>query len=76
MTHQSNTDVNFYINGVLVSTYSGGAVPLGPSSLGGITNLFIGKSDFMTSGYLDGRIKDFRIYSRILTYVIFIRHRI
>ncbi len=53
-----------YVNGSLVGQNT--SMTLNPSSLGNTTNNYIGKSQW-ADPYLDGRIDDFRIYSRALT---------
>ncbi|HUO08303.1 MAG TPA: LamG-like jellyroll fold domain-containing protein [Phycisphaerae bacterium] len=53
-----------YVNGAQVGINN--AMTLNPSSLGNTTLNYIGKSQF-NDPYLNGRVDDFRIYSRALT---------
>ena len=53
-----------YVNGSLVGQNT--SMTLNPSSLGNTTNNYLGKSQW-ADPYLNGKIDDFRIYSRALT---------
>ncbi|HEY5515821.1 MAG TPA: S8 family serine peptidase, partial [Pengzhenrongella sp.] len=64
VTRTGNTGT-LYVNGSQVGQNTG--MTLGPSSLGSTTNNWIGRSAFVADPYLDGRVDDFRIYSRGLT---------
>src|SRR5205814_4864677 len=55
----------FYVNGVQVGQNT--SMTLNPSSLGATTQNYIGKSQFGADAYLNGRVDDFRIYSRPLS---------
>ena len=63
VTKSGNTGT-LYVNGSQVGQNTG--MTLGPSSLGSTTNNWIGRSQ-SPDPYLDGRVDDFRIYSRNLT---------
>jgi fibronectin type 3 domain-containing protein len=54
-----------YVNGVQVGQNT--AMTLNPSSLGATTANYLGRSQFGSDPYLDGRIDDFRIFARALT---------
>jgi fibronectin type 3 domain-containing protein len=54
-----------YVNGVFVGSNSN--MPWNPSMLGTTTQNYIGHSEWTADPYLNGRIDDFRIYSRALT---------
>jgi fibronectin type 3 domain-containing protein len=56
---------SIYLNGVLVGTNT--EMTLNPSSLGTTTQNWIGRSQFTADPYYNGRIDDFRIYSRVLS---------
>jgi hypothetical protein len=54
-----------YLDGQLVDSNSG--ILLRPADLGNTPNNFIGKSQYPIDPYLDGRIDEFRVYSRALS---------
>lgn len=54
-----------YLNGAQVGQNT--AMTLSPSSLGAANQNWIGRSQFPLDPYLDGKIDNFRIYSRALT---------
>jgi fibronectin type 3 domain-containing protein len=54
-----------YVNGTQVGQKTG--MTLTPSSLGSTIQNYIGKSQYTTDAYLNGRIDDFRIYNRALS---------
>lgn len=63
-TNGSATSIwNYYINGVLIKTYSNGGYPQ-PTSL---NSNYIGKSNWDTDPYYNGAIDDFRLYNRVLS---------
>ena len=64
VTKSGNTGTLLHVNGSQVGQNTG--MTLGPSSLGSTTNNWIGRSQ-SPDPYLDGRVDDFRIYSRNLT---------
>ncbi|NLY42535.1 MAG: hypothetical protein GX066_00870, partial [Clostridiaceae bacterium] len=59
------TTVRLYIDGVLVGTRTNTTLTL--SSLGETTRNYIGRSQFSGDAYLNGRVDDFRVYSRALS---------
>ncbi|MFC4100247.1 LamG-like jellyroll fold domain-containing protein [Paenibacillus xanthanilyticus] len=54
-----------YFNGIQVASVSN--VQVDPSELGQTNRNYLGKSQFSADPYFDGRIDDFRIYSRALS---------
>ena len=54
-----------YVDGVQVGTNTG--MTLKPSNMGATTQNWIGRSQWSTDPYLDGRVDDFRIYNSALT---------
>ncbi|MFB9325634.1 LamG-like jellyroll fold domain-containing protein [Paenibacillus aurantiacus] len=54
-----------FINGIQVASVSN--VQVDPSELGSTNRNYLGKSQFSADPYFDGRIDDFRIYSRALS---------
>jgi hypothetical protein len=54
-----------YVNGVAVG--SNNSMTLTPASLGVTTNNYIGKSQWTTDPYLNGRVDDFRLYNYALS---------
>ncbi len=56
---------SLYVDGALVTGSAG--ITLRPSDLGATKNDYIGRSQFSTDPYFDGRIDDFRVYNRALT---------
>ncbi|HSV14602.1 MAG TPA: LamG-like jellyroll fold domain-containing protein, partial [Tepidisphaeraceae bacterium] len=68
-THLAVTWVNnlgtLYVNGAFAGSNS--SMTWNPSTLGTTTQNYIGRSQFSADPYLNGRIDDFRIYSRALT---------
>ncbi|MES2920761.1 MAG: rhamnogalacturonan lyase B N-terminal domain-containing protein [Verrucomicrobiota bacterium] len=61
----SGTTGTLYINGVSVGTNA--AMTLKPSSLGGTTNNYLGKSQFVADANLNGSLDEFQIHSRALS---------
>jgi fibronectin type 3 domain-containing protein len=51
-----------YLNGTQVGVNS--SMTLTPASLGALTNLYLGRSEFGADPYLNGSLDDFRIYTR------------
>jgi hypothetical protein len=64
VTKSGSTGI-LYVNGVEVGTNS--SMTLSPSDLGNTGNNWLGRSQYSGDAYLDGRIDDFRIYSRALS---------
>jgi len=60
----SGTTGTLYVNGVAVGTNT--AMTFKPSSMGGTTQNYLGKSQY-SDPYLNGAIDDFRIYKRALS---------
>ena len=58
-----NNSWKFYINGIYVSTFDKGILPILDVTS---TNCFFGKSNNLSDPYLDGGISDFRIYNILL----------
>jgi len=54
-----------YVNGAQVAQNT--AMTLNPSNLGTTSNNWLGRSQFTTDPYLNGKIDNFRIYSRALS---------
>jgi hypothetical protein len=54
-----------YLNGV--ESARNAAMTLRPSSLGGTTQNWIGRSQYAGDPYLDGAVDSLRLYSRVLT---------
>ena len=50
-----------YVDGVAVGTNA--SLSINPSSLGGTTNNYLGRSQSASNPYLDGSIDEFRIYN-------------
>jgi hypothetical protein len=63
----SGSTGKLYVNGVLVG--SNPKMTIKPSDLGNTTHNWLGRSQFASDPYLDGRIDDFRIYNRSLSQV-------
>ncbi|MEO7101160.1 MAG: LamG-like jellyroll fold domain-containing protein [Luteolibacter sp.] len=63
VTLSGNTGI-LYVNGVEVGRNT--AMTLNPSSLGTTTQNYLGRSQYGSDPYLDGKIDDFRIYTRAL----------
>jgi hypothetical protein len=63
VTHSGNTGI-LYVNGAEVGRNS--SMSLTPDSLGATTKNYIGKSQY-ADPYLNGRVDDFRIYSKALS---------
>jgi fibronectin type 3 domain-containing protein len=61
----SGNTVKLYVNGAPAGTYSG--MTLTPASLGNTTQNYIGRSQWSADPYLNGRVDDFRIFSRALS---------
>lgn len=66
VTH-SSSGTSLYLNGMLVANSS--EISNTPSSLGvsRFTQNYLGKSQFSSDPYLDGKLSDFRIYNKALT---------
>jgi hypothetical protein len=56
---------SLYIDGVAVSTNT--ALSLRPNDLGAIDYAYLGKSQFSADAYFDGKLDEFRVYSRALS---------
>ncbi|MDQ0877740.1 hypothetical protein QFZ77_006399 [Paenibacillus sp. V4I3] len=54
-----------YVDGVQVGTNTG--MTLKPSDMGATTQNWIGRSQYATDPYLDGRVDDFRIYNSAMS---------
>ncbi|MBB3112854.1 alpha-L-arabinofuranosidase [Paenibacillus phyllosphaerae] len=61
----SGNTYTLYINGIQVGSVSN--MQLDPSDLGSTANNYIGRSQFSADPYFDGKLDDFRIYSRALS---------
>jgi concanavalin A-like lectin/glucanase superfamily protein len=61
----TGTNGILYIDGV--QTAKNAALTLNPSNLGSTTQDWIGRSEFTGDPYLDGKVDQFRIYSRALS---------
>lgn len=64
VTFSGNTGI-LYVNGQEVGRNS--SMTLNPSSLGNTTQNYLGRSQYAADPYLNGRIDEFRIYSRALS---------
>ena len=64
VTRNGNTGI-LYVNGVAVATNN--SMTLSPSSLGNTANNYIGRSQWSNDPYLNGALKDFRIYNVALS---------
>jgi hypothetical protein len=62
----SGTVGTIHVDGVAVATNAN--LTLTPGDLGNTTNNWIGRSQFSADPFLDGKIDDFRIYSRALSF--------
>ncbi len=60
-----NDTIRLYLDGVVVAENT--AATLTPSDLGETTQNWLGRSQYVADGYLDGALDDFRIYSRALS---------
>lgn len=60
-----STGAVLYLDGAPVGTSS--AVTLRPADLGNTPNNYIGRSQFSADAYLDGKVDEFRVYSRALS---------
>jgi hypothetical protein len=68
ITYTADSQPSYYINGIQNTTMWQSGIQVTPSYWGAdaFTAAYIGRSGLSTGNYLEGQLKDFRIYSHAL----------